>query len=77
MVPIYFHGSNSRLFHIASHISKPLRMALLVHEALRMFGQTVQVEIGTPIHWPELARRGGRADLTTFLYKQVQKLAQP
>lgn len=75
VVPIYFHGSNSRKFHIASHISEPLRMALLVHEALRMFGQTVRLEIGAPIHWPELAKQGGRADLTNFLYQQVQNLA--
>ena len=77
VVPIYFHGCNSRKFHIASHISEPLRMALLVHEALRMFGQTMQVEIGAPIHWPELAKQGGRSDLTNFLYQQVQNLAQP
>ena len=76
VVPIYFHGSNSRKFHIASHISEPLRMALLVHEALRRFGQTVQVEIGAPIHWPELAKQGGRTDLTNFLYQQVHNLAQ-
>ena len=76
VVPIYFHGRNSRMFHIASHISEPLRTALPVHEALRMFGQTVQLEIGAPMHWPKLGAQGGRADLTTFLYQQVQNLAQ-
>jgi putative hemolysin len=33
VVPVYFEGQNSRLFHIASHISEPLRMALLLKEA--------------------------------------------
>ncbi len=74
VVPIYFHGCNSRKFHVASHIAEPLRMALLVHEALRMFGQSVQVEIGRPIPWAELESQGGRTALTQFLYQQVQAL---
>ena len=74
VVPIYFHGCNSRKFHIASHIAEPLRMALLVNEALRRFGQTVQVEIGRPIAWEVLARQGGRQQLTDFLYAEVQAL---
>lgn len=74
VVPIYFHGTNSRKFHVASHIAEPLRMALLVHEALRMFGQSVRVEIGQPILWSQLEGQGGRTALTHFLYQQVQAL---
>ncbi len=74
VVPIYFHGTNSRKFHVASHIAEPLRMALLVHEALRMFGQSVRVEIGKPILWSQLEGQGGRTALTHFLYQQVQAL---
>lgn len=74
VVPIYFHGCNSRKFHVASHIAEPLRMALLVHEALRQFGHSVQVEIGNPIPWDQLQEKGGRAALTNFLYHQVQAL---
>ena len=74
VVPIYFHGCNSRKFHIASHVAEPLRMALLVHEALRQFGQSVKVEIGRPIPWSQLEQQGGRTALTNFLYQQVQAL---
>lgn len=74
VVPIYFHGTNSRKFHVASHIAEPLRMALLVHEALRMFGQSVRVEIGQPITWTQLEGQGGRTALTHYLYQQVQQL---
>ena len=34
VVPIFFHGQNSRKFHVASHIGEPFRMAMLVHEAI-------------------------------------------
>ncbi|MEQ8313454.1 MAG: lysophospholipid acyltransferase family protein [Gammaproteobacteria bacterium] len=74
VVPIYFHGRNSRKFHLASHIAKPLRMALLVHEALRMFGQQIDVTIGDPIGWSELESFGGRVALTSHLYGRVQAL---
>jgi putative hemolysin len=75
VVPFYFHGQNSRKFHIASHIAEPLRMALLVHEALNKFGQTLRVEIGEPLHWDQLAQScGSRNELTQFLYRKVQML---
>jgi putative hemolysin len=77
VVPIYFHGHNSRKFHLASHIAEPLRMALLVHEALRMFGQQVDVTIGEPIGWSELESLGGRVELTSHLYGRVQALGDP
>lgn len=76
VVPVFFHGRNSRKFHVASHIAEPLRMALLVHEALKKFGATVRVEIGRPIPWQELENRGGRAELTQFLYQRVQALGR-
>ena len=76
VVPVYFHGRNSRKFHVASHIAEPLRMALLVHEALRMFGQEVRLEIGSPIAWSELEHLGGRVALTQHLYQRVQNLGR-
>ena len=76
VVPVYFHGCNSRKFHVASHIAEPLRMALLVHEALRKFGQRLKVEIGAPIDWAELANLGGRTALTSHLYQAVQSLGR-
>tara|TARA_S200000501_G_C20816736_1_gene740913 strand:+ start:141 stop:857 length:717 start_codon:yes stop_codon:yes gene_type:complete len=76
VVPVFFHGANSRKFHVASHFAEPLRMALLIHEALRKSGESVKVEIGTPIWWETLARQGGRSQLTDYLYQQVQKLSK-
>lgn len=74
VVPIFFHGQNSRKFHVASHIGEPFRMAMLVHEAINKFGKTVEIEIGEPLTWSHLADRGGRQQLTDYLYQQVQSL---
>ena len=74
VVPIFFHGQNSRKFHVASHIGEPFRMAMLVHEAINKFGKTVEIEIGEPLTWESLADRGGRQQLTDYLYRQVQSL---
>lgn len=49
VVPVYFHGCNSRLFHIASHIAYPLRISLLFRETMGMRGRTVQATIGEPL----------------------------
>ncbi len=35
VVPVFFNGQNSRQFHVASHVAEPLRMALLLNEALK------------------------------------------
>ena len=74
VVPFYFHGRNSRRFHVASHIAEPLRSALLVNEALNKFGRTVRVEIGQPLSWEVLREQGGRNQLTLYLYDKVQEL---
>ena len=76
VLPVYFHGQNSRKFHVASHIAEPLRMALLIHEALNKFGKTLRVEVGEPLGWEQLESAGGRKQLTDFLYGEVQKLGR-
>ena len=76
VVPVYFHGRNSRKFHIASHIAEPLRSALLIHEARNKFGKTLRVEVGDPIPWDAMQSLNGRQELTNFLYRRVQSLAR-
>lgn len=75
VVPVYFSGGNSRRFHLASHISEPLRMALLLNEVVKRFNKPVVTEVGDPIPWRELEKCESRQDLTDFLYGRVQSLA--
>ncbi len=62
IVPIYFHGQNSRLFQIVSHASYSLRVALLFRESMRHVGQPLRVTVGKPIASSEIARIGDRAE---------------
>jgi len=71
VVPVYFFGQNSWLFHFASWLGEPLRMATLIHEALKMRGDTVRFKIGVPISYGELEAYQSRSVLTEVLRDAV------
>ncbi|MDX2204289.1 MAG: lysophospholipid acyltransferase family protein [Hyphomicrobiaceae bacterium] len=75
VLPVHFEGQNSPLFHLASRISTSLRLSLIVSEARRKVGKTIQVSIGRPLSVADIERlREGRSFLDE-LYIQVQRLA--
>jgi putative hemolysin len=74
IVPVYFHGQNTRAFHIASHIAEPLRMAMLMREALKLFNTPVKLVVGEPLLPHEYPVEDGRKALTQYLYRAVQQL---
>ncbi|MBU2993458.1 lysophospholipid acyltransferase family protein [Octadecabacter sp. 1_MG-2023] len=49
VVPVFFEGTNSRAFQLASHLHTTLRMGLLVREFKARVGSDVCVVIGKPI----------------------------
>lgn len=49
IVPLYFTGANSRLYHIANRISPVLRQGLLLHEVVHSFDKPQAPVIGKPI----------------------------
>ena len=56
VVPIFFGGTNSRLFQIASHMSYNLRMALLIREFGLKVDRKVDIAIGKKISSKYLQR---------------------
>lgn len=54
VLPIYFHGKNSRLFQIATNIHETLRMGMLLHEARNKMGKSLKVTIGDVVPFSEL-----------------------
>jgi putative hemolysin len=76
VVPIFFHGQNSRAFHIASHLSESLRMAFLIREARARFGKRFDVTIGDTLPYESLEGIRGRKALTHYLYDAVQQLGE-
>lgn len=49
VVPIYFHGTNSNLFHILGMIHPMLRTVRLPSEMLNKKNRTIKIRIGNPI----------------------------
>jgi putative hemolysin len=75
VLPVYFDGQNSRIFHLASRISMSLRLGLLLHEVRNKIGKEVKVVIGKPIPWSELEAIKDRQVLLQTLQEKVLSLA--
>lgn len=79
VLPVFFSGCNSRMFQLAGLLHPRLRTAMLPRELLRMRGQSVRVEIGSPISFSRVSsflsadnadsrsRRDEAARLTEYL----------
>ena len=75
VVPIYFHGRNSRLFQIASNISMNFRLAFLLNEVRNKIGREFKIEIGDTIHYDTINNKGNSAqEKLEFLQRQVEEL---
>jgi putative hemolysin len=75
-LPVHFSGQNSRLFQIASHVSYPLRVALIFHETRRRIGRPVELRIGAPIAAKTLSRMD-RDEVASHLRRRCMALAGP
>ena len=58
VVPIYFDGENSRLFHILGKLHPRLRTLRLIREMIRSKGKNVKIRIGQPIPASQIAQMG-------------------
>ncbi|MFN8440194.1 MAG: lysophospholipid acyltransferase family protein [Caldilineaceae bacterium] len=74
VIPIFFHGQNSHLFHLVSFFSLSLRLSLIMHELNKMMSQTLRISIGDPIPYEQLAAHKSRKALTDHLRKMIYTL---
>ena len=74
VVPIYFDGQNGRLFHIISHISATLRLALMAGEIRRRFNSRISLKIGAPIPYSAFADITDRQALSAELCRRTYAL---
>ncbi|MEY1555693.1 lysophospholipid acyltransferase family protein [Yoonia sp. R2331] len=76
VVPLYFDGSTSRLFQVASHLHTTLRMGLLIREFKTRIGTDVRICIGEPIPAATLRRaHPNPKDCMDFLRKATYDLS--
>ncbi len=76
VVPIFFTGQNSRLFQLASHLSLTLRLSLVFRETARRIGTGLNVRIGKPVPFNEIAHIEDRNELVMELRKRTYDLAK-
>jgi putative hemolysin len=76
VLPVHFSGQNSRLFQIASHVSYPLRVALIFHETRRRMRRTLALTIGAPLSSRDLATLP-RSEVAAVLRRKTMLLAGP
>jgi len=74
VVPLYFHGQNSKLFQLVSKFSMNLRLGLLLNEISNKKGKTIRVEIGDPIPYSEMEAYEDRQELIDFLWIRTSQL---
>lgn len=75
VVPIFFPGQNSRLYHIASHINDTLRTSLIVREVYKRSHQPLRFVIGDPLSAESLHHIKGRRALIDHLRTVTYALA--
>jgi putative hemolysin len=75
VVPVYFDGGNSPLFHAAGFVHPRFRTALLPREFLNKRRRTIAVRVGRPIPSRQLESLDGDGPLTEHLRLLVYSLA--
>jgi putative hemolysin len=76
VVPVWFEGGNSRLFHVMSHTHYALRIALLFRETTRLEGARLSVRVGAPLSPADIMGLGGRDDVLAALRRLTHALAE-
>ena len=75
VLPIYFEGQCSPLFHLASRINLTLRLSLMIREFRRMVGGNLSAHVGAVIPPEEIALTRDRLALTELLYARVHAMS--
>ena len=74
VLPMYFEGQNSQLFHIANKIGQTFRYSLMMYELKRKIGDTINIHIGNLISSEEIRQIGDLKEITQFLRKKTYSL---
>nr|WP_205838384.1 lysophospholipid acyltransferase family protein [Labrenzia sp. PO1] len=77
VLPLYFDGQNSWLFHLVSKYSLTLRLALLVREFRRILGSVMTARAGRAIPFETLSGFADQKEIMDFLQTKVMEMAPP
>ena len=74
VLPVFFEGQNSWLFHASSKVCPVLREALLMNEVTRRIGAEIRLHIGQPLPFDSLSRLGEGQALLDYLRRLTYDL---
>ncbi|WP_298364177.1 lysophospholipid acyltransferase family protein [uncultured Lutibacter sp.] len=77
VIPIYFHGKNSRMFYFLSKINSIFRTAKLPSELLTQKERVIKVRIGKPISVANQEEYKNVKDFCDFIRRKTYMLANP
>ena len=74
VLPSFFEGQNSQLYHIANKIGQTFRYSLLMHELTRKIGDTINLHFGRVIPFSEFEKIGNLIDITKYIRGKTYSL---
>ena len=74
VLPIFFEGQNSELFHVADKIGQVFRYSLMIYELKRRMGKKIDVHIGQRIPFETIKEIGNLIEITKFLRDSTYSL---
>ena len=74
VLPTYFEGQNSQLYHIANKMGQTFRYSLLMHELTRKIGDTINLHFGKVIPFSDFEKIGNLIEITKYIRKKTYSL---
>jgi putative hemolysin len=75
-LPLYFHGTNSLLFHLAGILNPRLRTSLLIREFVSPAAKKVHYQVGKVLPYEKLASLGSAEQITAYLRGKTYLLGE-
>lgn len=75
-LPLYFHGTNSMLFHVAGLVNSSFRTGLLIREFVSPTTRKVRYRVGRLIPYNKLQKLGSAEKITEYLRSKTYLLGE-
>jgi putative hemolysin len=74
VLPSYFEGQNSQIYHIANKMGQTFRYSLLMHELTRKIGDTINLHFGKVIPFSDFEKIGNLIEITKYIRNKTYAL---
>mgnify|MGYP001354578113 FL=1 len=74
VLPSYFEGQNSQLYHIANKMGQTFRYSLLMYELTRKIGDTINLHFGKIIPFSDFEKIGNLIEITKHIRNKTYSL---